>query len=137
MDKHAYILFGSLISLVILSLIALSIDNKPYIQVPLANNTVFTSPNKSEFRLFYADWCGYSKKFLPTWEKLTKDKQLNVAFKKYTDNDKEILKKYSIRGFPTLQLCTGVDSNGEYTNCRIYNGSRDYESIKQFIINNK
>ena len=59
--------------------------------------------------VFYAKWCGFSKKFMGNdfkggeWKKVSdyaKSKGLSVV--EYTDNDEEITKKYKVDGFPTV-----------------------------------
>lgn len=59
--------------------------------------------------LFYADWCGFCKRFAPTFADLAKDKDLK---KKYTfvyvnseeSENRKYMQQYKITGFPTLYL---------------------------------
>jgi len=59
--------------------------------------------------LFYADWCGFCKRFAPTFAELTKDRDLK---KKYTfvyvnsedQNNRKYMQQYNVTGFPTLYL---------------------------------
>ena len=59
--------------------------------------------------LFYADWCGFCKRFAPTFAELTKDKDLK---KKYnfvyingdSPEDRKYMQQYKVTGFPTLYL---------------------------------
>ncbi|MCR4881754.1 MAG: thioredoxin fold domain-containing protein [bacterium] len=59
--------------------------------------------------LFYADWCGFCKRFAPTFAELSQDKDLK---KKYTfvyvnsddPNNRAYMQQYHITGFPTLYL---------------------------------
>lgn len=58
---------------------------------------------------FYADWCGYCKKFAPTFEKLTKDRDIKknfaIAFVNCdTAENVKFVKEFNIQGFPTLYL---------------------------------
>ena len=63
--------------------------------------------------LFYADWCGFCKRFAPTFAELAKDKDLK---KKYTfvyvnsddPNNRAYMQQYQITGFPTLYLVNPV-----------------------------
>lgn len=81
------------------------------------------SKGKPVAALFYADWCGFCKRFAPTFVELSKDRELK---KKYTFvyinsedmNNRKYMQQYNITGFPTLYLInpTTVDkahvSNG-------------------------
>ena len=82
---------------------------------------------QNELMLFKADWCGHCKSLLPVWEKLSKDSSLDISFKTFdSDKNKSEMNKYNIQGFPTL-IYKVNDQLVEY------NGSRDEQSIKDFI----
>jgi len=59
--------------------------------------------------LFYADWCGFCKRFAPTFAELSKDRALK---KKYTfvyinsedPDNRKYMQQYNVTGFPTLYL---------------------------------
>jgi len=59
--------------------------------------------------LFYADWCGFCKRFAPTFAELAKDRDLK---KKYTfvyvnsddPESRKYMQQYKVTGFPTLYL---------------------------------
>ena len=59
--------------------------------------------------LFFADWCGFCKRFSPTFAELSKDKDLK---KKYTfvwinsedPENRKFMQQYNVTGFPTLYL---------------------------------
>jgi len=63
--------------------------------------------------LFYADWCGFCKRFAPTFAELAKDKDLK---KKYTfvyvnsedPANRAYMQQYNVTGFPTLYLVNPV-----------------------------
>ena len=77
--------------------------------------------------LFKAEWCGHCKHFLPIWEKISNDSNLNISFKIFdSEKNKKEIKEYNIDGFPTIMYKFN-DKLIEYT------GSRDVESIKHFI----
>ena len=84
--------------------------------------------NSKKLLLFYAPWCGASKAFLPTWERLTnelKTETYNVDL----EENKEISNKFNIEYLPTLFLLIG-------NNKIKYDGERSYEDIISFVNNN-
>lgn len=59
--------------------------------------------------LFYADWCGHCKKIKPAWDEAaekvnaegeTKMIKINCGGK--SDEEKELMEKYKIEGYPTI-----------------------------------
>ena len=53
----------------------------------------------------YANWCGWSQKLLPEWEKLEKHfrENKNISIRKVEENeDPELIEKLKIEGFPTI-----------------------------------
>jgi thiol-disulfide isomerase/thioredoxin len=76
--------------------------------------------NKKTVYLFYADWCRYSKIFLPIWNNVEQNysNNNNITLKKINvDNgDKELILNYSISKLPTV-----VDNNNN-----IFDISFDY-----------
>jgi thioredoxin 1 len=77
--------------------------------------------------LFYAPWCGASKSFLPTWERLESE----ISTEKYNvdlDENKQISEQYNIKFLPTVFLV----NNGQAIK---YEGNRTYEEILQFFNN--
>ena len=84
--------------------------------------------NSKKLLLFYAPWCGASKAFLPTWERLTselKTETYNVDL----EENKEISNKFNIEYLPTVFLLNG-------SNKIKYDGNRSYEDIISFVNNN-
>lgn len=70
------------------------------------------NPNEVTLALFHAEWCGYCKRFMPTWEETVS--QLNntktnngkkikcVAVE--ADKDKDVMKEYNVGGYPTIMV---------------------------------
>ena len=64
--------------------------------------------NKDAYVLFYApQWCGWSKKIEPYWDKMVNDYSSNERlfdfYKVDADNNKELCRKYNITGYPTIK----------------------------------
>lgn len=87
--------------------------------------------------LFHADWCGHCKKFMPEWDKISNEinssdngvKLMKVECGDASNNQKhaEIMKKYSIKGYPTI---ISFDKLGNFSE---YEGDRSKEGITQFL----
>jgi thiol-disulfide isomerase/thioredoxin len=84
--------------------------------------------------LVYAPWCGYSKKMLPDYEKIKAEfdgktingKKINIImYNSEDDKDKDKIKEYDVKGFPTLFF----ESNGK----RETFPHREYDKIKSFL----
>ena len=92
-----------------------------------------SSNDKIEFRVYYANWCGWSKKALvllnseefKTEMNKIQDKAILVLLD-CEDNGKEQCDKEQINGFPTMKL----SKNGELIE---FNGPRTTEGIISFI----
>lgn len=86
--------------------------------------------------LFYAEWCGHCKKFMPEWDKLSEEvnktnenvkiMKVNCGDPKTKPEHKEIMKKHSIQGYPTIKIF----KNG---NEEEYDGDRSSSKIKQHL----
>jgi thiol-disulfide isomerase/thioredoxin len=88
-----------------------------------------TSPKK--LILFKAEWCNHCQAFKKTWEQVQKElKRDNLEFVTLdSEKDEKIIKKYDIKGFPTLILEIG-DKKIEFQ------GMRNVEAIKNFLKEN-
>jgi protein disulfide-isomerase-like protein len=82
--------------------------------------------------LFYADWCGYCKKIKPDWDEAAKEvnkdekKMLKVNCGEGTVEDKELMEKYSIDGYPTIIIF----EDGKPTK---YEGKRSKEDLLSIL----
>jgi len=83
--------------------------------------------------LVYAPWCGHSKRMLPDYERVRSEfdgktingKNINILM--YTDEDKDKVKEYGVKGFPSLFL--EKDGNRESF------PHRTYEKISEYLNN--
>lgn len=91
-----------------------------------------------KIRLFYADWCGHCKMFMPDWNKFTEYANKNfsdlVVEKINGDSNKESVKKLiqeeGVDGFPTVIF---YNNNKKIR----YEGERNMQSLVEFIKNNQ
>ena len=85
--------------------------------------------NNKKLVLFYANWCGASTGFLPTWELLKGDSTIETLdIDVDLDANKQKTTDFKIEFLPTLFLVKG--------NNRIkYKGNRTLENIKSFYNN--
>lgn len=83
---------------------------KPKREVPVGEARLY---------FFYTDWCGWSQKAMPEWEKLEGELKQSSRFGKTNvtpvrvnaDEDRETAQLYEVEGFPTIILET---SDGLY-----------------------
>lgn len=73
--------------------------------------------NKPIIVFFYTDWCGFCQRFAPTFNKITKMKEIKenfaIAFVNCEkEENQEIMHEYNVQGFPTVFV---IDKNGKKT----------------------
>lgn len=82
-----------------------------------------------------ADWCGHCKKAAPEFEKMAaapmtlKDGSKVPVQILDADRDKEELKKYTIKGFPTILVVDGANQTE-------YPGERTHDGVLNFLNSN-
>ena len=82
---------------------------------------------KKTLYYFYADYCGYCKRFNPLWDKLKQQISHKINFVKIDgkdNNNKFLLNKYNIESYPTLTI---KENNNKF------NKERTEENLKNFI----
>ena len=88
----------------------------------------------SKLYFFFADWCGYCKKFKPEWEKLKAESNLGVQLEEVdctdSNNTPALATEYNVSGFPTLILVNG-------SNKITYESARTKDALVSFIKDNQ
>ncbi len=90
---------------------------------------LLNNKNGKSMLLVYADWCGHCKTMKPIW--IEASKEMNTDSQKMfmvncggdSEDEKKIMKEYSVDGFPTILIF----NNGEYE--KTYSGGRTKEDI--------
>lgn len=87
---------------------------KPMIQPPKRD----VKPNEANLYFFYTNWCGFSQKAMPEWEKLKDDMYFGKTHVNLVPVDCEADRTkctlYEIQGYPTVLLETKAGIH-EYT----------------------
>ena len=92
--------------------------------------------NYNKLILFYTEWCGYSKQFMPIWtqfKKLIKENRVNIKLVEVDCElmeNKKIAKKFGVLGYPTIKFVT---NNGKIID---YDKPRTLDELQKFIMNN-
>ena len=66
---------------------------------------------------FYTDWCGFCQRFVPTYHKLSKDKDIKknfaIAYVNCEDSaNSKLVEEYGVQGYPSVYV---VDKNSNRT----------------------
>ena len=85
-----------------------------------------------EIVLYYASWCGYSRIFLPEWQKFEQwaaanAKQLKVTSIRCESGNEEQCTQKNIRGYPTVVFYPKEGTEA------VYNGERTAEKLTDFV----
>lgn len=88
---------------------------------------------------FYADWCGYCKRFAPTFEKITKNgdikSNLAVAYINCeAPENAHLIGEYQIQGFPTVYLInpkTGIKE--QVNNSELFTATAEKDLTQRFV----
>ena len=80
---------------------------KPMLKPPKAK----LQPNEARIYFFYTDWCGFSQKAMPEWEKLESGPRqfgnTEVSFIRVNaEKDRATADLYEINAYPTIKLET-------------------------------
>ena len=97
-------------------------------QINKINQEVTNNKIDLTLKLYYTEWCGWSKRFLPVWEQLEKSNLWCKLVKINCENNKGLCA--NVPGYPYITL----EKNGKQID---YNGDRTYDDLIKFINNNK
>ena len=79
--------------------------------------------------LFYADWCGHCKKLTPIWDEAANeadDKMIKLNVGDGKPEQKKIMDKYNIKGFPTIIMFENGENKGVFE-------KRDKDSFLEYF----
>lgn len=90
--------------------------------------------NEARLYFFYTEWCGFSQKAMPEWQKLEETLKTTSVFgntrvkpvRVNAEEDRKTTELYEVEGYPTIILET---RDGIYD----YTGNRSHESLLQFL----
>ena len=107
-------------------------DNRRPVQPIIINYRPPIHINKpvvpAEIVLYYAEWCGHCKNFMPVWQQFEERNKNRITIKTVNcDENKSLCSKMDIQGFPTVRL---YKSNREVVN---FEGNRSVEGLEHFI----
>jgi thiol-disulfide isomerase/thioredoxin len=134
-DKN-YIIIGIVILILLLCSSSIMIYSQNYSETFICKNNSeeeYINNNNQiiEIVLYYADWCGYSKMFLPIWEKFEEYGKKNFPDLKITrikcENEKlNYCMQKGIKGYPTVKIYKN-DKEIEFTE------QRNLDSLINFV----
>jgi thiol-disulfide isomerase/thioredoxin len=103
---------------------------EPFVSSPKQSVPV----GRANLYFFYTDWCGFSKKAMPEWEKLEAALQKTpyfgstkvTAVRVDADADRKTAMLYEVEGYPTIKLETS-------SILRDYEGKRTASDLLRFL----
>lgn len=99
-------------------------------EVVQQNEETFAIKGKGkQLVLFYAPWCPHCKTMMADWDKFAAENKSSVkAIKVNSDEQPDLVKEYSVQGFPTILL---LDASGK--NIATYEGERTAKGFAEFV----
>jgi len=103
---------------------------EPFVVAPKRDVPVGTA----NIYFFYTDWCGFSQKAMPEWERLEEALSKASMFgttsvkpvRVNAEEDRKTTLLYEVNGYPTIMLETS-------SILRVYEGKRTSEALLQFL----
>jgi len=103
---------------------------EPFVNTPKREVPV----GKASLYFFYTDWCGFSQKAMPEWEKLESALKKTPVFgttevtpvRVNCEEDRATCMLYEVHGFPTIKLETS-------SLLRDYEGKRTSDALLQLL----
>ncbi|MBR1617872.1 thioredoxin family protein [bacterium] len=82
--------------------------------------------NKPIIVFFYTDWCGFCQRFVPTFDKVAKNKKIKKKFAiAYVNCEKQenqaIMQEYGVQGFPTVFVINEFGEKTQLDNNTFFN----------------
>ena len=100
-------------------------QNQNQNQNPPSETFISQASQDKVLMLFYADWCGYSRQFLPVWDEITQN--VNIRTERINvDENSDLSADFQISALPTLYLVDGQSRTK-------YEGPRTKSAILNFV----
>ena len=85
---------------------------------------------------FYTDWCGFCQRFVPTYYKVSKSKDIKknfaIAYVNCEDSkNTPLMSEYGIQGFPTVYVLDGKGNKTQIENQYLFNDDAVETVIKK------
>jgi thiol-disulfide isomerase/thioredoxin len=102
--------------------------------LPLIRNGATTEgfKGRKSLLLLHMEGCGHCEKLMPEWDKFNQKNNTSIVTKSVeNDDDRALVKKYGVEGFPTILL---LDSNGKKLDT--YSGPRNAQGLLDYCKKN-
>ena len=110
-----------------------SINHAPKIYYTESFKNNDTNDANKVIVLFHANWCGHCQQIKPVWGNFEKESKVKTM-KFESDTNPDIMKKFNIKGFPTILKIKNFNSDKPEI-IEKYNGNRTLKSLIKFSQN--
>lgn len=98
---------------------------------PTPTPALHFAPDSPQLILYYTQWCGYSRAFLPIWEEFRKQNKapIRIDQMRCEGGNEAICNEKGLKGYPSIIL---------YKNNQVipFEGERTVAGLNQFVRNN-